>query len=122
MAPLRLPTQVREAQEAERFGFTLPAFRPAPGSVPPKLDQSGFIRVQSQAKPREPLAKINKEPPRALFVLEAADEVVSPAHDYDVTVREVVPPPLHPPTVTRFQVDQRRARESFPRDLDRVVG
>src|SRR5690242_6252106 len=75
-AVLRLPADMRKAEEGERLRLTRTPRRPAPGGEPPELDQPGLIRVQLQPEPRQPLAKLNQEPPRILLMLEPDDEIV----------------------------------------------
>jgi len=45
--PTRSPTAVREPQEVECFGFTLPASFPILHGTPAKLDQARLLRVQT---------------------------------------------------------------------------
>jgi hypothetical protein len=54
---------VREAEEVERLRFPEAPCPSILGGVPTELDQAGLIRVQFQPERREPLAKLDTEPP-----------------------------------------------------------
>jgi hypothetical protein len=71
-----LRTDVREPPKVERLRFAQIPPLTIPGGVPPELDQPRLVRVQSQPESREPLAKLDQEPPRVLLVVEPDDEVV----------------------------------------------
>ena len=103
---------MREAEEVERLRLAQTPLCSAPGSTPPKLDQPRLVRMQVQPEPRQPLTKLDQEPPRILFILEPDDEVVSEPHDDHITVRVPASPPVDPLVEDIVQVHVREQRRS----------
>ena len=95
---LALPTDVGEAQEVEGFRPAKSPCRSSLGGEPPELDEPGLVRMQFQAKLREPLTKIVQEPPGVTGVLEPHDEVIGEPH-HDHIAAGVPVPPLSDPSV-----------------------
>ncbi len=95
---LSVPANVREAQEVERLRLPDTPLRAMLGRKAPKLDQASLVGVQLQAEPGESFAQIVKEPISVTSVFKSSHEVISEAHDDDVT-RSGLFPPLPGPTV-----------------------
>jgi len=74
---LRLPANVREAQEIERLRLGKAPLLSVRRREAAELDQASLVRVQLQVELREPLAKIVEEPFCIPEILEPDDEVVS---------------------------------------------
>src|SRR6478609_7943991 len=104
-------TDVRETQEGERLRSTQ---RPTTfGRVASEFDQPRLVRVKLQTELGEPVAKRGKEPVGVVTMLKPDGEIVSEAHDNDVTARLVVSPPIDPQVEDVVQVhvgEQRRYR------------
>src|SRR5262249_42331697 len=96
-----------------------PPPRPISGGVAPELDQPRLAWVQPQPEPRQPLTKLNLEPPRIILVFEPDNKVVSETHDDDLATRVARAPPLNPQVQDIVQVDIRQQRR-YRRPLRRA--
>jgi len=92
----RLPAAVREAQEIEGLGCSPAAILPVFARIAAKLDQSRLLGVQFQAKAREPLTQLGKEPLSLDSMLEPHDEVIRKTHHDHIAARLLTPPSLDP--------------------------
>ncbi|GAC1490074.1 MAG: hypothetical protein NVS1B16_15840 [Pseudarthrobacter sp.] len=63
-----------------------------------------------QTECREPVAKLGPEPLSVFSVLEPHHEVISPAHDHNITVRVPSPPLMGPKVKDVVRVDVRKER------------
>ena len=80
-----------------RLGLPVATPLSVSGGEPPELDQARLVRMQLQAKLREPVAQISQEPLGVVSVLKARQKVVGvPAEDH---VPPRVPAPLVGPQV-----------------------
>ena len=111
-----LPSNMREAQEAERLRFARSVPFPLSRRKATEADEPGFLAVQLQAKLRHSLVQQGKETLVVVAMLEAHHKVVSVTHDDDF-------PPARPafasdvPTCPRRNEGRdwpARARSSLP--------
>src|SRR5262245_2877684 len=72
----RLPAAVREPKEVKGLGLSLSSPIAVAGGEPPKLDQSGLLRVQLQAKLGESLLEIHEKLLGLVVMLKPYDEVI----------------------------------------------
>src|SRR5580704_4953564 len=93
---LRLPADVREAEELERFRLAETTLLSLLGGEPPKPDQPGLLSVQLEIELREPLAKIHPEPLSVLPMLESHHGVVDEPRDDNITAGMPSPPLMSP--------------------------
>jgi hypothetical protein len=87
---------VCEPKERKRLRLAEAPLVPISLSVAPELDQLRLVRLQLQAKPRQPIAQLAEELLRLVPVLEPHDEVVREAHNHHIALRSLVPPSLNP--------------------------
>ena len=66
---------VREPQEVERFRFAVAAIPSVVFRIAAKLDDSGFVGVQLESKPRESFAQFCQKPLCFLPMLKSGNEV-----------------------------------------------
>src|SRR3984893_5947561 len=104
------PTAVHKPQKLEGLRLPLPSLPPVPCGVPPKLQQPRLVRVQLQPKLLQPLPQDVQETLGIRVGLEPHDLSDQIAHDYDLTVRFCLPPPLCPQVEPVVQVQVRQQR------------
>src|SRR3954447_24088840 len=114
----RLAANVREAEKPERLRLAEPPCRAIPSGVPSELDQPCLVGVELQTELREPVPKLDREPLRVFTILKSHHEVISEAHDHDVTVRVPRPPLVSPQVqdVVGVDVPEQRRNRSPLRD------
>ena len=103
---------MREAEKPERFRLAEPTRCTIPGGVASELDQPCLHGVQLQTELREPVPKLDREPLRVFAMLKSHHDVVSEAHDHDVTVRVLSPPLVSPQIKDVVRVDVPEQRET----------
>ncbi len=111
---LRLPADVREAQEIERLRFRMTTLFSVRRREAAELDEAGLVRVQLQVELREPLAKIMEELLCVTEMLEPAHEVVGEARDDHVATGVPAPPLLDPAVEDVVEVHVREKRRDHP--------
>jgi hypothetical protein len=100
-----LATNMGKSQEVEclRFSFS------APVSVfprkPAKLQNPSLVRMQFQSKFPKPFIKIGQEPFGFATMLESHNEVITIAHNNNVTLRLLLPPLSDPQVEYIMKVD-----------------
>ena len=57
LALSRLPADMRKTKKVKGLRLPFPTFRTTLSGKPPKLNQTRFVRVQFQSKPRKPLTQ-----------------------------------------------------------------
>ena len=99
-----------EAEEVEGLRFAVPALGPIGRGMSAEFNQPGLVGVQFQREASQSIAKLRKEPCGVRMVLESNNEIVSVAHDNNVTARMPFPPLLNPEVNDVMQVDIREQR------------
>src|SRR3954452_5011347 len=108
----RLAANVREAEKPERLRLAEPTRRAIPGGMPSELDQPCLFGVELQTELREPVPQLDREPLRVFPMLKSHHEVISEAHDHNVTVRVPRPPLVSPQVQDVVCVDVREQRRN----------
>jgi hypothetical protein len=98
------------------------------GRIPAKLDQSRFIRMQSQPELCQTLLQICQKRPRRCLLLEAHHTIIGVTKHDDLSSPWLFPPVLNPEIEGVVQIDvrqQRRkhglnAKDNF--EFERTVG
>jgi hypothetical protein len=92
-------TDVRHSQKIERLGWTVTTVLPVRFGIPPKLDQSRFLRMQRQTEMRESFRQCCPKSLRIFSVLECEDDIVGVTNDKHLPIR--LAPPLTCPEIQR---------------------
>ena len=85
-----------EPQKRKRLRFALSPLLPAIGRISAKFNQPGFLIVDFQTKLPKPLLECCQKLFGLCLMLEPHNEIVGVAHDDNVTMRDLLPPSLHP--------------------------
>src|SRR5882757_9726222 len=123
----RLPADLREAKEGERFRLPFSALFPVSGREPSELQKPRFVGMQFQAELPKPLGEFGKKLFGIRFALESNHDVVRVPHDDHIAVRLLSTPCLSPQIERVMKVDirqQRRGHAPYAKgnfEFERVV-
>ena len=102
---LSLPADMREAQEAERFGLTFPSLLPVEFSKPSELVPARLIWMQFQSKLLQPFREMFPEAVCIGLILKTQDDVVRIPYDYHLALCPFLAPDVHPEVESVVQLD-----------------
>src|SRR5580700_5958735 len=108
------PAAVRKTQEVERFRFAV-ATSPSVGfRIAAKFDDSRFVSMQLESKPRATFAQFCQKPLRFLTMLKSRNKVIGKTHEDYLPARWLPSPSLDPEVEYVVQVDVRQQRADTP--------
>jgi len=93
---LSLPADMREAQEAERFGLAFSSLLPVEFSKSSELDPARLIWMQFQSKVLQPFREMFPEAVCVGLILKPQDDVVRVPYDNHLALRPFLAPDVHP--------------------------
>ena len=102
---LSLPADMREAQEAERFGLAFSSLFPVWFGKPPELDPARLIWMQFQSKLLQPFREMFPEAVCIGLILKTQDDVVRIPYDYHLALCPFLAPDVHPEVESVVQLD-----------------
>ena len=104
----RLATHVGEAEEVERFRFTLTALVSAFSHIAAELDQARFLRVEFQSEFEKAVPEFSETAFRISLFLEPDDEVIRVTDDDHVARCPALAPVRNPEIENVVQEDIRQ--------------
>ena len=107
------PTDMREAEEVERFRLALAAPVTVYSRMAAELDQARLLQVQGERKRRQSRPQIGEEAFGVVPVLEARDGIVRIANEDHVAGRMALPPLMGPQIVDVMKGDVRQQRRDY---------
>src|SRR6516164_6183480 len=102
---LSLPADMREAQEAERFGLAFSSLFPVWFGKPPELDPARLIWMQFQSKLLQPFREMFPEAVCIGLILKTQDDVVRVPYDHHLALCPFLAPDVHPKVESVVQVN-----------------
>jgi hypothetical protein len=108
------PAAVRKTQEVERLRFAAPTLLSILLRKAAKFDDSRFVGVQLESKPRESLAQFCQKPLCFLSMLKSRHEVIGETEEDYLPARLLPSPLLDPEVEYVVQIDVRQQWANTP--------
>src|SRR5262249_17511804 len=109
-----LATAMRKTQEVERLRFAVAAISSIVFRIAAELDDSRFVGMQLETKPRESLAQFRQKPLCFVSMLESRDKVIRKTHEDYLPARLLPSPSLNPEVENIVEIDVRQQRADTP--------
>ncbi|MGB8837045.1 MAG: hypothetical protein WCC67_09900, partial [Candidatus Acidiferrales bacterium] len=110
----RLPADMREAEEGERFRLSFSSLFLVSSREPPELQKSRFVGVQFQAELPKPLSEFRKKLLGIHFALESNHDVIRVPHNDYIAERLLSTPCLNPQIENVMEIDVSHQWRSTP--------